>query len=726
MYTESKGKEDVLFNTFFEGSHMNIGDFDSVFEAKVTEQYNDIVSETINTALQDVSIDATLASEEHHLNHMVTLREVVDAIAHQKASVKSFDDDDFHPSIIKRLPTNAIEVLCKIFNLCLSLGVWVWDVANVVFIRKEGKPNYMKAGAYRPISISSYFGKLYERILERRIRYHCDLEDILDDEQEGFRSCRNTTRYLYKLTASLKAAQQRNFTSFLLCLDFEKAFDSVWLKGLIVKLFTLNIKGNILRVIDSFLFSRKVKLIINKCQGKARKCGNYGVPQGSVLSPLLFIIYIGDMFKQSLTSPNCRESATVYKYADDGSIAITHEKPDRCHNIAQQMCDHLTQWCRKWRLKINCDKNKTECLIIQSTSRNQSMACTFQKLKINGKEINYVEQTTVLGVVIDNKLNFNKHANKKLQQCWFTWYKLTKNCTRFRGLNVSSLVILFKTVVLTKLMYAAPVWLKDNFKTFRSFYARVCLKISGSTHYPSQSLTLLAMGLEPLQVLYEVISTKFVLKALHSDPNMRSMMLQIECSRNHPFYHHISLVRKYLLYKDSNLRPVHSREHQIQLSRVSDSLTYYLKSEIEGYKMKLWKESLVSGRDEKLLYLLNLTDFSSTEFQPRNHKILFPRTSRRSTDTKVMDLIHGHSLTFGSFKCTIGRRDHHNCTMCGSEDHNFHQLMECPKFNCSYREHMVNLCRSPCIISIFLSIILEADRYQVECFRNMAQIIVNN
>ena len=184
-------------------------------------------------------------------------------------------------------------------------------------------------------------------------------------------------------------------------------------------------------------------------------------------------------------------------------------------------------------------------------------------------------------------------------------------------------------------------------------------------------------------------------------------------------------MRKYLLHKDPSLKSDQLREC-LQLSQVSNSLTYYLKSEIDDYKMKLWRESLVTGRDEKLLYLLNLTDFSLMEFRPKNHKLLFPRTSKRSTDTQVMDLIHGHSLTFGSFKCTIGRRAQLNCDMCGVEDHNFHQLIECPKFNCSYREHLVNLCRSPCTISIFLSIILEADRYQVTCFLNMAQIIVRN
>ena len=173
-------------------------------------------------------------------------------------------------------------------------------------MKKDGKPNYMKAGAYRPISISSYVGKLLERILETRLREHCDIEDILDDEQEGF--CRNTTRYLYKLTVNLKEAQRRNLTSFLLCLDFQKAFDSVWLRGLVVKLHRLGIKGSILNVINSFLFNRKVKLIINKKRGSPRACGNYGVPQGSVISPLLFIIFISDMFVIN------DSSYRVYKY----------------------------------------------------------------------------------------------------------------------------------------------------------------------------------------------------------------------------------------------------------------------------------------------------------------------------------------------------------------------------------------------------------------------------
>ena len=189
----------------------------------------------------------------------------------------------------------AIQFLTKIFNLCIEEDTWIWNKSHICFIKKAGKPSYMEPGAYRPLTISSYVGKLLERVIENRLKEFCNSNNILDNAQEGFRSKRSTTRYLYRLTASLHEARMKKLVSMVLFIDFEKAFDSVWIPGLIVKLNRHGIKGKLLRIISTYLSGRIMSLRINSYFGRDRHCLEYGLPQGSVLSPLLFIIYIADL-----------------------------------------------------------------------------------------------------------------------------------------------------------------------------------------------------------------------------------------------------------------------------------------------------------------------------------------------------------------------------------------------------------------------------------------------
>ena len=719
IYTKPKDKENILFKTFFTGSHMDSGSFDKNFEKNIDQYYERLNEELPMKNSQNIPQDP--------LNSPISLEEVYNSIKLQNSSAKSFDNDNFHPTMLKNLPTIATEGLCKLFNISLTQEVWPWDTSLVVFMKKEGKANYLKAGAYRPITISSYIGKLFERIIANRITVHCNLENILDDEQEGFRKTRNTTRYLYKLIANLKESQRKKFTSFLLCLDFEKAFDSVWLKGLVVKLHKYNINGHVLNLIKSFLFCRKVKLVVNNIVGAIRICGDFGVPQGSVLSPLLFILFISDIYDLRKSSLNislvCKEHSCTYKYADDGSILIMHKDPKICELVAQEFCDHISSWCKQWKLIVNCDENKTECLIIKPKSTGNAPCESFSQLKISEKRINFVKSSRVLGLVIDEELSFYKHAGKTLQRCWFSWYKITRSSNRNYGLNISSMAILFKTVVLTKLLYAAPVWLNaQNQLKFKSFFARACLKISGCTHYTPQSISLLTMGLEPLEMLYNIVCTKFILKALSSDDNLRGLIYQLEESRSHPFYQHIIMVKTYLSYKHGCIL---DRRNNLTSSLVSvdQSLLIYKKSDIDTWKIRLWNDFLVSKSNGKQGDT-SAPDNTLLLESIIHHKFLFPRTSKRSTDTKVMSLLHGHDLCFKSFQYTLKLVSCPLCDVCHTEkDDNKHQLLKCPRFNCKYRDELSNsFLSSPTLAHGILGSQPHLDI--LERFRCMAQIIV--
>ena len=109
------------------------------------------------------------------------------------------DRDNFHPKMFKHLSNKAMKLMCKVFNTCFSTGSWVWEESDVIFLKKDGKDTYASPGYYRPISITSYIGKLLEKILVNRIHKHQLIEMLYDEDQEGFFQLRNTIRYLNRL-----------------------------------------------------------------------------------------------------------------------------------------------------------------------------------------------------------------------------------------------------------------------------------------------------------------------------------------------------------------------------------------------------------------------------------------------------------------------------------------------------------------------------------------------
>lgn len=213
--TAAEEIEEKLFATFFQCRHMLAGDFDEYFY------------DTINNLYSELKSEITEDEDQNELNAEITLKEIKKAIKATNMNKNSLDDFNMHPKMLLNLGDLPLNILQKLFNLCLMSGKWVWSSASVIFLRKSGKKSYSIPGAYRPICITSYLGKLLEKILAARLNSFLAKNNIHDPKQEGFTPKRNTIRYLNRLYLEIKADLIEGHTVIALFADMEKAFDSV-------------------------------------------------------------------------------------------------------------------------------------------------------------------------------------------------------------------------------------------------------------------------------------------------------------------------------------------------------------------------------------------------------------------------------------------------------------------------------------------------------------------
>ena len=263
LMTENKEKEAKLFSTFFQCKHMTNVDFDEYFYDTVNDLYEGIMSENIYNIHDE---------EQEELNASISEGEIRKAIKNTDINKISLDNNQIHPKMLHHLGDGAIRLIKRLFNISMNKSKWVWNQAEVIFLKKDGKETYSVPGSYRPISITSYIGKLLEKIIAARIVRYLFKKGYYDPTQEGFTAGRNTIRYLNRLNLEIKTDLLDMKTVIGLFVDMEKAFDSVWKKGLIVKLAKLNIKGKVLKLINHFLTSRIVRLNVNGFKGEEREC----------------------------------------------------------------------------------------------------------------------------------------------------------------------------------------------------------------------------------------------------------------------------------------------------------------------------------------------------------------------------------------------------------------------------------------------------------------------
>jgi hypothetical protein len=303
----------------------------------------------------------------------------------------------FHNRFLKNLSSKGLDLLLKMINLSLVVGLpKSWKSAVVTMIPKK-ESNSNNPTEYRPISLLSCIGKLAERIVKNRLYFFLESNNLLSSAQSGFRNCRGTGDNLLFMTQKIQESLNRGKKVCGIYFDISKAFDKVWHAGLIYKLIYLKVPTYIIRFIKSFLSDRTFRVKINDflSDPHAVTCS---VPQGSVLGPLLFLIFINDIILAR--SLNVSYSAL---FADDLKSIYIFKKPGHVKNIINKYLDSLTSWLSQWRLKMNAKKC---CYTIFSNGGRGDLEFD---LKLNSEFIPYNPNPVFLGITFDESLCFHKH-----------------------------------------------------------------------------------------------------------------------------------------------------------------------------------------------------------------------------------------------------------------------------------------------------------------------------
>ena len=276
-------------------------------------------------------------------------------------------------------------------------------------------------------------------MIEHRLRRHVDRYNFLEEHQEGFRSGRVTVRSLYRLHFEAEKLKNSHARA-LLNTDMEKAFDSVWTNGLLYILKGYRVSDNLLKLMETFFRNRKAFIQIDSFCSDEFDIQS-GLPQGSVLSPILFILFIDDF----LISP-----LTVFKYADNTSVLVHVDSPANLADQLRNLCSSIESWCFNWKMKVN--GSKTEIMSLHTDEPMPS------RIYLKGQLCKAKEFTKSLGLVIDRKLTYKNNLDNAINKRQKSCNSIQRKCSKRCGFTLNTPRLLFKTVIQPQLIYASPIW----------------------------------------------------------------------------------------------------------------------------------------------------------------------------------------------------------------------------------------------------------------------------
>ena len=357
--------------------------------------------------------------------------------------------DNIPPSLLISLDPLALQELLSIFNSSFSLAHCprIWRVATIIPLLKAGK-SPSEVASFRPINLTSCVVKLLERIIADHLYYITETNNMFSRFQAGFRKGRSCEDQFTRIVQTIEDGfQQRPMQrSVLTLLDFSKAYGIIWREKLLLHMLNTGVPPTFIRWIRSFLTDRRGRVQLFNVFSSSRRF-TQGLPQGSVLAPVLFLFYINDL------ATTFNNDAVIALFADDVSILTTARKREDAEATAESVVSSVVTWSQEWKLNLNAEKSEVCPFSTWSndSSWNPSIFIGNRKVCVN-------TTPRLLGVILDRSLTFNAHIKKLTTSLASSIRIIRATAHTSWGWRQTTLKMVFHALVRSKLDYAAPAW----------------------------------------------------------------------------------------------------------------------------------------------------------------------------------------------------------------------------------------------------------------------------
>ena len=652
------------------------------------------LNEQTNIDGRDITVNDIPDDADEILNNdftIIELNKLINKLKNNKAS----GVDNIINEFLKFSPESYKNLLLKLFNVILKTGIipsdWCLSFINPIYKNKGQKSD---PNNYRGISIISCLGKLFTSLINERLTKFADLNEIIGEEQAGFRAGYSTQDHIFTLHSIIETYLNRIHTAnekkrlYCAFIDYQKAFDLVDRSCLWTKLLACNIKGRIMKLIFNLYQNTKACVKHNNKLSQSFNC-NIGVRQGDNLSPLLFAIFINDfenflsekykgldslnnLFIDVGTNDEIFTFLKLYVllYADD--TIIMAEGP----NELQLALNALSEYCQRWKLKINIDKTK---IIRFSKGKPKKPIQTFY---LDNEIVELVDSYVYLGTTIKYNGKFTNAIEKQINQAHRALFAIKSKKERY-NLPIDIVLDLFDKMILPILLYGCEIWGFENLEDIEVFYRKFLKYILKVNQQTPNCMVYGETGRIPLRIIIETRMVAFWHKtATGLNTKLSYRLLYLLNKRREQNPEGVPWLKKIeQILTSCNMRNAWLNPKLYNQFQIKEEVTKQLS---KAY-IQIWKGD-IANKSSCITYRSFKSELKLEEYlmlpESKDRIIISKFRCRNSKIPSVILAYAGRNIPYEDRICT-------SCNL-GAIGDEFHYILQCPVFQLPRQMYLEN------------------------------------